>query len=233
MWTYDGEPVHAESPDFAAAIAAVDRLAESGEPPLGPRDIKTLGEVARRLQRLAADAVKLIELNNRLVDFDAISRDFDSDTDTLVFRAGEAAMAVQLIRGDPDTPLTVTHAVSGGAYDAAHDAREPSAQASVRRELETSVEAYYVSAHRVLKLLATVPGLKKMSCKEVIIVRNKLVEHPSRGGIYSFGYGSTGPRIKPMQTRPVEWNDDGLVPNTRAFVKTIEAAIARIVPPAT
>jgi len=226
-------PVHAETPDFTAAIAAVDRLAGSEKVGLSPRDVKTLGEVVRRLQRLAVEAARLTELNNRLVDSDAVSIDFDSESDTLVFRAGDAEMRLQLLRGEPDTPLRVSHLTNGGAYDAAHDAREPSAEAPVRRELETTVEAYYNSAHRVLKLLATVPSLTKISCRQVTIVRNKLVEHPDKGSIYSFGYGSSGPRIKPLQTRPVKWTDEGLVPNTRAFVNAIVAAVANTVAPAT
>jgi hypothetical protein len=55
-------------------------------------------------------------------------------------------------------------------------------------------------------------------------VRNNLVEHPNRGAFYSFGYGSTGPRVKPMHQGKQVWNDEGLVPNTRQFVDAIVSA---------
>jgi hypothetical protein len=59
-------------------------------------------------------------------------------------------------------------------------------------------------------------------------VRNNLIEHPDKQQLfYSFGFGSTGPRAMPIHKGEPEWNDDGLVPNTIAFVAAIVDNIPR------
>jgi hypothetical protein len=54
------------------------------------------------------------------------------------------------------------------------------------------------------------------------MVRNKLIEHPPIGSLYSFGTSSTaGPRVKPMKKGSDEWNDNGLIPNTSEMIELI------------
>jgi len=225
--------VHAEVPDLQPAIRAVDRLAESRNVVLPSEGKETLGETRRRLERLSTDAQRLIEINNALDDAEGITVQFDPDSDTVVYRVGDAEMKLKLRRADPSVPIGMGHVTSGAAYDATQEGTPPLPNAELRRELETGLEAFYYSAHRILDLLATIPGLKKIDCREIRIVRNKLVEHASPGTLYSFGFGSTGPRVKPMHRGVAEWNDDGLVPNVQSFVRTIDTAIAVLLSSAT
>jgi hypothetical protein len=216
--------MHAQAPSFDKAINQLDQLmAEMATTGLAASDMETLKEARRRLERLAVDAGHLVALNNELVDAEGIKVHFDPDSDTITYKFGDSTMAVRLQRKDPAVPLQVNLLTSGGGYDAG----QPQENAHVRRQLETGLEAYYDSAHRVLKLLATIQGLRGLWCREVTIVRNKLIEHPVAGSIYSFGFGDTGPRVKPATRGPAAWNDEGLVPNTRAFVEVIAQAIER------
>jgi hypothetical protein len=92
---------------------------------------------------------------------------------------------------------------------------------------EGLLDDYYHNAHRVLKLMKSLPGQAGFSCREITIVRNKLVEHPEHGEPYSFGFGSTGPVVRPMHRAGREWRDAGLVPNTESFVNDLARALNR------
>lgn len=73
-----------------------------------------------------------------------------------------------------------------------------------------------------MKLL---PNLKNSECREITIVRTKLVEHPEGTGSYSFGYGSGGPAVRPIHTPGREWLDGGLILNTQRFIGALNEAI--------
>jgi hypothetical protein len=220
--------MRAEVPSFDATLSSVKQLAESPLIQQSQQHSATLGEVRRRLERLSIEAKRLIELNNILDDTTGIAINFDPGTDALIFKHDDVEMKIQLRRENPEIPLQISHLTSGEAYDATREAHQSPDRTHLHQELESTIEIFYYSAHRVLKLLQTIPGLKKLSCREITIVRNKLVEHAPLGSFYSFGCGSTGPRIKPIYKNPIEWNDEGLVPNTRSFLKSIETGIKRL-----
>lgn len=72
------------------------------------------------------------------------------------------------------------------------------------RDLKLDTVNFYYTAHRVLKMLKRLALLEGISCREIMIVRNQLLEHPEKHGstvIYdSFGYGKlTGPVIKALR----------------------------------
>lgn len=94
----------------------------------------------------------------------------------------------------------------------------------LRLEMEGLLESYYHSAHRVLKLVKTLPRLRKFDCAEINRTRNNLVEHAKGTEPYSFGYGSYGPVVRPVHTPGPEWIDAGLLPNTKAFITALRKA---------
>lgn len=217
--------MNAETPSLQPAIDAVRGFA-SHAPALSAETQETLREVIRRLERLSAQTEKLIAINNSLLGTSGVSTEFDVSTDCLVIRAGDTEQRLQLRRTDPNVPITMRTLTAGGAYHAGATDDVPLEDAQLRLELESKLEAFYQSAHRVLKLLGTIPDLRKIKCMAITQVRNKLIEHPDDGTIYSFGFGSTGPRVKPMRRGTPAWNDEGLVPNTRDFVDAIAAGFA-------
>ena len=117
--------------------------------------------------------------------------------------------------------MTIRHLTSGNAYHAGQVESADAEEQALRIELEEKLESYYQRAHRILKLLGHIPALAKIRCVPVTRVRNNLIEHPTDGALYSFGVGSTGPRVKPLRRGESLWNDEGLVRNTEDFVDAI------------
>lgn len=98
-------------------------------------------------------------------------------------------------------------------------------------ELRRLTEVFYRNSHRLLKVLVQLPGLSKLRCREISIVRNQLMEHPEGQGtpvtLPSFGYGSAGPRIKPIQASDQAGihTDPGLFPNAKALYSALREAL--------
>lgn len=68
-------------------------------------------------------------------------------------------------------------------------------------ELEFLSECFYYFAHRLIKVIKLLPGLKKFESKRIIIVRNQLIEHPEgkSSGVVMSSFacgGNSGPVIK-------------------------------------
>jgi hypothetical protein len=161
-----------------------------------------------------------------------MSVEFDPDADTVTFRSGEMAQTVKLRRADPNKPLQMRTLYAGGAYVA--DSKGAAAQAGpLNLELEAQLEDFYHNAHRLLKLVRRLPGLGNCRCKQVDTVRNKLVEHPVGGLVYSFGYGSGGPVVRPIHRGKRQWVDKGLVSNSKALVTSLTKALERATVPHT
>ncbi len=189
-------------------------------------ELETMNEILQRLKRLDNQAGQLINANNSFIEHRAPRVEFDPATDTLTFEAEGIEQKITLKRADPNKPIQIDHLAAGGGYKAGRiTTQEETSQAELM--FEGALEEYYQNAHRVLKLVKTLPGLTNFECREITIVRNKLVEHPAKGEPYSFGYGSTGPVIRPMHKPDREWVDAGLVQNSDAFVTALTEAFKR------
>ena len=215
-----------EAPSLQPAIDAIQDF--MNKQALSEEAQEALREVMRRLERLSIEVKELIDINNRLLTASdmAIKTEFDASTDTLVVRAGGAELKIQLRRDDSNLPIKPNTLTEGEGYPAGAGEEIPLEEAQLRHELETKLEAFYYSAHRVLKLFGRTPALPKIKCMAITQVRNNLIEHPKDGTSYTFGTGSTGPRVKPMHKGDPAWNDEGLVPNTRDFVDAIVTGLA-------
>jgi hypothetical protein len=173
---------------------------------------------------LSEQGQQLIELNNVFLDSNALRVTFDESTDTVTVRAPGIEQSIKLNRADPNVPITMIGLTGGGAYHV--DAKPAGVSESQRLAYEGLLEDYYHNAHRVLKLMKLLPGHGNFKCQEITVVRNKLVEHPAQGEPYSFGFGSSGPAVRPMHRSGRPWRDEGLVPNTERFVEALARALS-------
>jgi hypothetical protein len=213
----------AETPTLVPAIQAVSEYLEKHRADLTPEHVEILLEISRRLERLGAQAAELIDINDCLWAKQGIKVDFDATTDTITYSVGGTQHHLKLNRANPNVPIQIKGATAGSAYHAGESKSSDEEEQRLRVELEEKLESYYQSAHRVLKLFGRVPDLAKIKCVAISRVRNELIEHPDDGEIYSFGASSSGPRVKPLHRGTPRFNDNGLVPNTRAFVDAIVA----------
>jgi len=213
----------AERPSFGPAIKALQKFRASHRQ-LSPAQQETVGEITQRLRRLDNEVGRLISLNNRFLKRRPLKTEFDPSTDTVTIRVGDVEQKLKLKRANPAVPITTRPLAAGGVYKPDTATPEQMGLSNrERHEFEGLLEAYYNNAHRILKLVRTLPGFGNFECREITIVRNKLVEHPLAGDVYSFGFGTSGPVVRPLRKSDREWVDDGLVPNTESFSRKLAA----------
>jgi hypothetical protein len=208
------------APDFTPALRAVAECQERASARLSDEHVKILSEIQRRLSRLNAQAGELIDINNRMWSKRGLDIRFDAVEESLVLTIGGVEKRLKFARADPNVPVAIGASTGTAAYVAGSEDGDAEEQ-SLRIELEEKIEGFYQSAHRILKLFGRVPGLEKIRCAAVTQIRNNLIEHPKDGALYSFGVGTTGPRVKPMYQGAQEFNDDGLVPTAAELVASI------------
>ena len=100
--------------------------------------------------------------------------------------------------------------------------------------LREDAEAFYRHCHRLLKVLKQLPGLGSVECREISIVRNQLLEHPEGQGtpitLPSFGYGTAGPTIKPIQANQQAGvhQDAGLFHNAATLLGALRRVLCKV-----
>jgi len=211
----------AATPDIEPACRALAEYEERHRASLTAEHVQILLEIHRRLNRLSKQAAELIDINNRMWAKRGFDFRFDPSTESVVFSAGGTERRIKFERTDPNVPVNVGASTGTIAYHAGASDSADEEEQMLRVELEEKIESYYQSAHRILKLFGRIPSLSRIKCLAITRVRNNLIEHPKDGALYSFGVGTTGPRVKPMYQGALEFNDDGLVPNTSEFVAAI------------
>ncbi len=188
----------------------------------------TLAEIVRRLERLDSTLRRLVEINAELCATAALQVSYDPESETLSAQMGNAVSSVKLNRANPDVPIKFGPTSSLAAYRSGSSIKNESARTiELKVALEGDLEQYYYNAHRVLKLAQSLPGCRNLKCKEIVVVRNKLIEHSDHGEIYSFGFGTAGPVVRPFARPGRGWNDSGLLPNTEAFIAALCRSFAR------
>lgn len=192
--------------------------------------MEAASELKRRIKRMEGDFNRLIKINNLLLEAEMPHLEFEESTDTITITNKGHSRSIKLNRADPNVPIQLLGSTSIGAYKAG--SQKPSMSdvesENLKMLMEQMLEHYYANAFRITKLVQVVTGSKKYHCSEITIVRNKLIEHPDTGSIYSFGFGTNGPVVKPIQRRGQrKWNDKGLVPNTTALVESLRVVFSR------
>jgi hypothetical protein len=208
---------HAAKPDVCTAYKALVRYLDVHRGALTPEQIETGTEMKRRLKRLESEANRLIAINNVLLDESGSKVEFDQSADTLTFTYKGSSRAIRINRAHPDKPITIPASVSSSGYVAGRPSRESERVDELKSLMEQMLEGMYSNAFRITKLAQALTGSRKFECRKITVVRNKLVEHPEPGSIYSFGFGSNGPVVKPIHRGKREWTDLGVVPNLEAF----------------
>lgn len=218
----------ASRPSYSRALTAFEKYKASRASKASPEETASLNEISRRLKRLENQVGELININNSMLATQVPQTEFDQDSDTVTFRWEGGEQKIKLKRADPNVPIQHRTVMAGGAYIPEHSGQDENVQRETQEmKMEALLEDYYQNAHKVLKLVKTLPGLRNVRCQEITMVRNWLVEHPKRGDVYSFGYGTSGPVVRPIQKSARQWNDSGLVPNTEAFVGKLTEAFER------
>jgi hypothetical protein len=211
---------------YAAALASIKRFRERVAP--AEEQERRLAEIEKRLFRLSDQFHRLMEINRELAEPEVPKIHFNAETDMLEFTVGTQTMRLKLNRANADTPIGIGGSTAMAAYDACTDKPSSKEIVGLRAELEQLLESYYQNAHQVQKLVTDVLKPKRKNrfeCRPITMVRNKLVEHPRPELVYSFGYGTDGPVVRPMaRGGQREWVDSGLVPNTEAFDKALAGA---------
>ena len=210
-------------PSYAALIALVEEYYSVYKNILYQSQLSSLNEVRRRLSRIQKLSEELIVLNNKLVEN---NEHFHTDLDFIngfkVNIDGQEHI-IKLKRKDPNVPIQLVGKAAMSAYSANNNEMEDEQISNMKIEFEEKVESFYQSAHRIKNLVKYLPSLLKFECLEITMVRNKLIEHTDGRHIYSFGFGSYGPVIKPERPQnESEFHDKGLIHNSKTFIESLE-----------
>lgn len=218
----------AANPDVRSAYKAVVVYLDKHAGTMTMIQLEAASELKRRLKRLENDSNRLVKINNSLVDAELPRIRFDESTGTLTMSHKGATQSIRLNRANSDVPVKLVQSTSLGAYMAG---AEPPADTTPESEelklaMEQMLEHYYINAFRITKLVQIVTGRSKYHVPEITLVRNKLIEHAELGSIYSFGFGSNGPVVKPIHRGQSEWRDAGLIPNANALAESLRSVFA-------
>ncbi len=216
----------AQSPDIRSAYKAVVRYIERMGDQLSAEQQEAANELKRRLKRLENDSNRIVKINNALLDAESPKIRFDDSTGTITFDFKGASQSLKLKRADPEIPVKIDQSSTMGAYVAGRSENDSDQSDELKMIMEQMLEGFYNNAFRITKLVQVIINKRKYDCREITIVRNKLVEHPDTGTIYSFGYSSNGPVVKPIHRGKKTWTDAGLVPNTNALAYSLMAAFS-------
>lgn len=216
---------HATAPEVRGVSKVVSKYLKKHARDLSPTQKEAGIELKRRINRLENDCNRLIKINNWLLDNEGLEAAFDQSSDTLTFSYKGKSVSIKLNRAVPAVPFIIpdTVATSGYKTSVLKEGLDTSHVDELKMVMEQMLEHYYSNAFRITKLVQQITNRKKYHCRPITMVRNKLVEHPEPGSIYSFGFGSNGPLVKPMHRGTTGWRDAGLVPNTIELVSSLNS----------
>jgi len=211
------------STDIRSAYKIIVRYVDKRFVEFTQEQQEAANELKRRIKRLENEYNRLIQLNNLLCSDLLPKTHFDESTGIMSTTFNGLTQSFKLNRADPNKPVKLLSSSTIGAYSADDSDRvkEPENITENKMDMEQLLEGYYNNAFRITKLAQTVTGKNKFHCKEITMVRNNLIVHPEAVSIYSFGYGSNGPIVKPIHRGQSTWVDNGLTPNTTALVKSL------------
>lgn len=214
---------------YQQSLQAAEKYRDSVS--LSDKQAATFAEIIRRIHRLEMVLDEILPINLELQKSSPIRQYFDEKTEVLTIADAETGTTHQLKfnRSNPDVPVKVAGLASLETYSA--DERDPREEpwGTLKLSMEGKAEDYYNNSWRIRGLMRGLPHLKKFECKEVQHVRNHMVVHPKEGARYSFGYGTNGPQIRPIQSPDDKWRDNGLIPNSKAFDQALSEAFENAV----
>ncbi len=211
---------------FPRAVEAAQSYRRRVGPRLRQSQTAALDEVDARLQRLDAEYAELVSLNSLLLaqDGQGLVMHRNPVSGEVTVRFGSAGPGFTLQPADPAVPIELDSHSRVGGYLPGSSSADGAETPGYKRRMEELLEAFYSGAHRIQKLMREVLGKPHKGSMGITTVRNHLVEHPSTGSLYSFGYSTNGPVVKPIQRGQPEWIDAGLFANAEEFVTSLETA---------
>ena len=207
---------------YLPLVDAVDAYAERYKALLSPEATSAIAEVRVRLIRLDRQYCRLLELNQTLRVGNAMTIKYDECANTFEVDSGGGRKQTFQIPGVSGLLELVGHTDIATFNAGAPVMRLGPEHAALCMELEALLEAYYYSAHRLTGLVRKLPNQRRFSCMEMIIVRNKLLEHTNGEPSYNFGYGTGGPFVRPMRPIGSQLRDKGAVANTMAYIAMLK-----------
>lgn len=153
-----------------------------------------LSEFIDKLTHIDELNTKINQLNQDCLNYSLSS--FDPDTDTYSI----GGISIKLQRKDLNKRIIMTPIATGYTKGNENDSFFSQDLRKMQRELERLTNNFYEYAHRIIKICENLPELKGFKCKEITLVRNKLIAHPEKeSGVVldSFAYSrQDGPIIK-------------------------------------
>ena len=193
-----------------------------------------LDEICTRTMNLQDQFRELMEIND-LVLYGPSAPIHTFDPKTNIFRVsygGEVALEVTLNRADPNTPISLSSLSHESQFvpESTGDAFHAQAVETQRR-LGMKLEAFYYEANTTFSLVEKLlGGGEKPKYIGVRRVRNSLIEHSEKHGVFNFSASDDGPFVRPFSRSKFSAieNDKGLSTN---IVEMLEAIALRLNPP--
>src|SRR5216684_5306704 len=151
------EKTRASRPSYFPAIRAVQKFKEARIATLTPVELEAINEISRRLTRLDNQVDELININNSFIEQRAPQVQFDAETDTITFRFRDIEQKIKLKRANPNKPIQSDTRSVAGVYKAGQTTEENQEQNPNELVFESALEDHYQNAHKVLKLVRSLP----------------------------------------------------------------------------
>ncbi len=188
-----------------------------------------IGEAIARLNRAKVQYPKIMELNNHLLSVNselAGIRKFMSDEKLLKILQNQSKSDPELAKFLEKTggKLVRKGITEVSAYDMSALDQESNSQSPDIKNLHLNTEEFYENLWLIIQTLHQVSTFKNYSPKGVRDVRNHLIIHTDKSGasIFSFGFTTTGPILRPIKPTGVKApNDNGFDPNILEFLHGI------------
>lgn len=207
---------------YLPLVDAIATYADRRSNTLSAEAKAAIAEAKVRVVRLDRQYERLLELNDALREGDSMSLKYDESTGTFHLD-DESGLSHSFQIPGVSGPVRLKDAADIAAFDAGAPVKHLGPEHAVlRMELEELLESYYYGAHRLTVLIRKLPGQKRFSCMDMIVVRNNLLEHTKGELSYNFGYGTDGPFVRPARPVGSPPKDKGAVANTAAYVKMLE-----------
>ena len=188
----------------------------------------TFREIESRINTLASEYDKLQSLNDLILKHDTNIPKIDLDPASGKLKIELKGVITELFirKKDEDVPVSIRDKSLLTSFLPEGDTPDSQNIDKLKNSLGPALEAFYYSANKLIDLVESLPNVSKFSFIGVKMVRNKLIEHPPDGSLYSFGASTSGPVIKPVKIITYNWNDKGLTSNALELVEHVEKKLA-------
>lgn len=138
---------------------------------LEEKDNDLLEEISSKLDGILLLKDRITKLNQEFLKKNNFSMKFDTTTDTMTF----GKITLKLNRADENVPISVGNVTQ--AFSLSNNGLLDNKDYCRLKEIDYLLKSFYHEACRIIEISKKLPHFNKVKCKEVTIVRNKLIEH--------------------------------------------------------